>query len=342
MKALLLTALIMAVLSCAHASTPRPAFKLGINHDFVWTEDKDIPALIQAMKDAHVQAVRIGIRWTSVEPKRGQWQWDKVDSVVRQIRAADIEILCTLMSVPAWASEIEPSQVKGFWDCYAPKHITDWSGYVGKVVRRYKKDIHCWEIWNEENGEDFYKPMPDAKVYVRILNSAHAAIRIADPKAVVVLGGLQMNGIIANPWSPYKIENFLQQIYDAGGKPYFDVVNIHPYVLSTPSEGPKYAARLVRDTVAVMKKNGDGQKPLWITEIGLPTGNDVTEEMQAEHLDGTYRELRDIPEVKAVFWFELRDYPQPICGGEESMGILAADGRRKPSFDAYRKLAGRK
>lgn len=331
----------IAMMVCV-LSSARGAMEFGINHDFVWTEDKDIPTLVQAMKDAHVQSVRMGIRWTSVEPERGKWNWVKVDSVVRQIRAADIGILCTLMSVPAWSSEITPDMKVGFWDCYAPKHMTDWSGYVGKVVRRYKSDIHYWEMWNEENGQDFYKPIPDAKVYVQILKSAYGAVKAVDPEATVVLGGLQMNGIIPNPWSPLKVENFLQQIYDTGGKRYFDVVNIHPYVLPTPNEGPTHCAKLVRDTVAVMRKNGDGSKPLWLTETGLPTGNGVTEEMQAEHLEGIYREVGKIPEVKAVFWFELRDYPAAICGGEESMGILAQDHRRKPSFDMYRKLAGQK
>jgi hypothetical protein len=71
----------------------------------------------------------------------------------------------------------------------------------------------------------------------------------------------------------------------------------------------------------------------------LDAGNGVTEEMQAEHLKGIHRELSAIPEVKALHWFELRDYPAAICGGEESMGLLTTGGRRKPSFDAYSKLA---
>jgi len=154
-----------------------------------------------------------------------------------------------------------------------------------------------------------------------------------------VLGGLQMNGIIPNPWSPIKIENFLQKIYDAGGKPYFDVVNIHPYVTAAKTEGPAYCAKLVRGTVEVMKRNGDAKKPLWITETGLPTDSNVTEAMQAEHLRGIYRELGAIPEVKALFWFTLHDYPHSICGGEDTIGMIATDGRRKPAFDAYKKLA---
>ena len=99
-------------------------------------------------------------------------------------------------------------------------------------------------------------------------------------------------------------------------------------------------AKLVRGTVEVMKRNGDAAKPLWITETGLPTGSGVTEQMQAEHLNGIYRELSAIPEVKALHWFCLRDYPKSICGGEDTMGMIAVDGRRKPAFEAFGKLAG--
>ena len=337
---LVLAVLILGAVASPVCAAARSRLLLGVNHDFVWTDDKDIPGLIQAMKDAHVQSVRLGIRWVTVEPERGKWSFDKVDSVVSQIRAAKIDVLCTLMSVPAWASGVDPKGVKGFWDTFAPKDMADWEEYVRRVVGRYKGDIHHWEIWNEENGEDFYKPMPDAKAYVAILKSSHTTIKKVDPKATVVLGGLQMNGIIANPWSPVKVTDFLRKMYDAGGKPYFDVVNVHPYVLSTPNEGPAYCAKLVRGTVEVMRKNGDAAKPLWITETGLPTGNGVTEQMQAEHLKGVCRELSAIPEVKAIYWFSLRDYPNPICGGEDSMGMIAVDGRRKPAFDAFEKLAG--
>lgn len=334
---LLLALTILAMMAGPAAAKSR--LLMGVNQDFVWTDDKDIPTLIQAMKDAHVKSVRLGIRWVTVEPERGKWNFERVDRVVKEIRAAKIDILCTLMSVPAWASGIDPKQVKGFWDTFAPKDMKDWEEYVRRVVTRYKGDIRYWEIWNEENGEDFYKPMPDAEAYVRILKSSYATIRKADPKATVVLGGLQMNGIIPNPWSPIKVENFLQKIYDAGGRPHFDVVNVHPYVLSTPNEGPAYCAKLVRGTVEVMKRNGDARKPLWITETGLPTGNGVTEEMQAEHLKGIHRELSAIPEVKALFWFTMHDYPKSICGGEDSMGMTAVDGRRKPAFEAYAELA---
>ncbi len=58
--------------------------------------------------------------------------------------------------------------------------------------------------------------------------------------------------------------------------------------------------------------------------------------MQAEHLAGIYRELARIPQVKAIYWFLLQDLDAPVSGGEDSMGLVATDGRRKPSFEALK------
>ena len=291
------------------------------------------------MKAARVQAVGLPIRWTTLEPERGKWDFTKVDRVVGALRDARNELLPNLLNVPPWASGVNPAEVKGFPDTFPAKRVEDWREYVRQVVMRYHKQVRDWEIWNEENGEDFYKPLPNAEEYVGILKAAHETIRAVDPKAKVVLGGLQMNGIIPNPWSPVKVENFLQKIYDAGGKPYFDVVNIHPYVLATKDQGPAYAAKLVRDTVLVMEKHSDAQKPLWITEIGLGTGNGVTEQMQAEHLAGICEEMINVPQVKAIYWFLLRDMDKSVSGGEDTMGLISTTGRRKPAYAAFVKAA---
>ena len=330
-------ALLFSGLCAGAASAKTPYF--GINQDFVWTDDKEIPGLIQAVKESHAQAVRMGVRWSVVEPERGKWDFSRVDRMVKAVRGANVEILAVLGSVPPWASEVNPAEAKRFSDSYPPKCMADWEEYVRRCAGRYKGDIRYWEIWNEENGETWYNPRPNAPEYAGLLKSAYITIKKADPKATVVLGGLQMNGIIANPWSNLKVENFLQDVYDAGGRKYFDVVNIHPYVLATKDMGPAYCAKLTRDAVELMKKNGDGRKPLWITETGLAVNATVTEQMQADHLRGIYEELGRIPQVKAIYWFLLRDGPTLLNDGSDSMGLISSDGHRRLSFEAYKALA---
>ncbi|MHB1458046.1 MAG: beta-galactosidase, partial [Armatimonadota bacterium] len=66
---------------------------IGINQDLLWTEEKEIDPLISLMKEAGVTHIRIPIRWVSVEPAKGKWDFSKADMVVRKLRAARIEIL---------------------------------------------------------------------------------------------------------------------------------------------------------------------------------------------------------------------------------------------------------
>ncbi|MHB1457194.1 MAG: glycosyl hydrolase, partial [Armatimonadota bacterium] len=245
----------------------------------------------------------------------------------------------SLMSFPAWANGTEGKKVEGWYDTYPPESTTEWTVYVKKVVARYKKDIRLWEIWNEENGVDFWRPTPDAALYMKFLKPAYSACKAANPKCVVVMGGLQMNGIIPNPWSPVKTPNYLQALYDLGGKDYFDVVNIHPYVLPRETEGAPYMRKLTEDTIAVMKKNGDGRKPLWITEIGCGTSEYDSPDAQAKLLETSFDTLYSLPQVKAVYWFCLKDYDRSITGPEDSMGVLTIKNGKKPSYFAFKRSA---
>ena len=338
MRLRILYAMLLSVV-VGQAALCSPLPRVGLTHDFVWTEEKDIPMLIQALKDARVQAVRMPVRWTICEPERGKWDFSRLDKAIRMLRKEKIEILAVLTSVPEWASGIDRRDVSGFWDMFPPKNESDWAEFVRRCVTRYRNHIRYWEIWNEQDGVDWYKPFPNPRRYVKLLKASYTAAKAADPGATVVLGSLQMNGIIANPWSQTKIENFLQKLYDAGCRPYCDAINIHPYVTPAPDQGASYCAKLVRDTVKVMQANGDSGKPLWITETGTFTAGHFTEEEQAAHLTSIYRELDAIPQVKLVYWFCLRDFRQTITGGEQTMGIIAYDGRRKPAFDAFRAVA---
>ncbi len=317
---------------------PQPKI-IGINHDFPWSEPKEDDQLIALMKAAGVTHVRMPIRWVTVEPAKGRRDFARIDVIIEKLTKAHIGILGSLMSFPAWSNGTEGKKLEGWFDTYPPEGVADWGRYVATVVRRYRKEIHHWEIWNEQNGVDFWRPLPDVDQFMRFLKSAYRACKAADPSCTVVLGGLQMNGVIANPWSPVKTPNFLQAIYDAGGRRWFDVANIHPYSLPRPEEGAEYMIRMIKDTIAVMAKNGDAQKPLWVTEIGCGTNELDTPAAQAKLLEESFRALYRLPQIAAVFWFTLKDYDRAIVGPEDSMGILTAKLAPKPAYEALKRIA---
>lgn len=325
------------------SAEPAPRAFYGINADPVWSfklaagTEHHGAQFAEMLRASRAGAVRMPIRWLVVEPRRGEWDFAAIDRTLALI-PPEVEILATLMSVPTWANGKEPGQVEGWFDAYPPANLDDWARYVAKVVGRYQSRIRHWEIWNEQNGVDFYRPLPDARAYTELLKTAYRAAKQADPQCVVVLGGLQMNGVIANPWSPVKVENFLDELYRAGAGPFFDVCNTHPYVL--PEEGAALMMQQTRATLAVMARHGDAEKPLWLTEVGSGAKTPEAEQDQARLLAETYTLAAREPQIARVFWFMLRDLDKDLLGPESSMGLFQYGGRAKPAHAAFAAAAG--
>lgn len=328
----------MAAAVCCGAEPPRAAGFFGLNADPVWDfkaadpTRSELPQLGEMLRQTKCGAVRMPVRWRVVEPERGTWDFAAIDRAVAAI-PDDIEILAVLMSVPEWANGKSPGKVEGWFDAYPPSDLADWERAVSKIVGRYKARIKHWEIWNEQNGVDFYRPHPDARAYTELLKVSHRAAKLADPHCVVVLGGLQMNGVIANPWSPVKVPNFLEALYEAGAQPFFDVCNTHPYVL--PEEGAIRMMALTRDTLAVMERHGDAAKPLWLTEVGCGATTPAAEAAQAKLLTDTFALAGTEPRIQRVFWFTLRDMEKDLLGPESSMGLFKYSGTRKPALETF-------
>jgi hypothetical protein len=315
----------------------------GINADPVWdfngseSSGDNLAEFTRMLKQCHCGSVRIPLRWRVIEPKKGEWDFSAIDRAIDAI-PRQIEIVATLMSVPAWPNGATPENAKGWFDSYPPKDLRDWQQAVSRIVNRYRHRIKHWEVWNEENGIDFFRPQPDAKAYTELLKVTYGAAKAADPECLVVLGGLQMNGIIANPWSEWKVTGFLEDLYKAGAEPFFDVCNIHPY--ASPKEGAGHMMNLTRDTFSLMARYGDTSKPLWITEVGCGANSSQAEEEQAHLLADTYTLAGAEPRIDRVFWFLLRDMKKDLLGPESSMGLFKVNGEHRPALKSFQAVTG--
>ncbi len=277
------------------------------------------------------------VGWGEIETEKGKRDFQKLDGLIEDLTETGIRIMVTFLSVPEWASEMGEENAH---PCSAPMHDEDWAEFVYTVAARYHGRVSYWEIWNEENEYYFFQPQPDPVRYTSMLKAAYQACKRADPNCTVVLGGLCFNGIVANPWSPMKTENYLPALYEAGAKQWFDVLAIHPYFLAR--EGVPRLAALVDGTKQAMEKAGDGQKPIWITEIGfaIKPDNVSDEEEQARLFVAAVEFLRKDPQIGPIFYFSLQDWPASVFGGENTMGLITLDDRRKkPVFSAFQSLA---
>ena len=149
-----------------------------------------------------------------------------------------------------------------------------------------------------------WDPDPSAMAYTDYLRETYTAIKEIRPKSIVLAGGLGYNEV--GPRHPKNIPGpkFLEQMYQAGAKPYFDVVSFHTYWW------PGFEAnglRSLKEAIPVMKRHGDESKPIWITEYGPPERRCRSGRPSGTLLREQYETLAALPQVRNIMWHDFRD-----------------------------------
>ena len=167
-----------------------------------------------------------------------------------------------------------------------------WPSFMAALVERYDGDgiddapgspvVLYWEMYNEPdsntnvNDPTFLPPVSwgDAgEEYAFMLEEVYPAIKSANPQAKVVFGG------IAYDWFKSDggkfVDSFLEDVLDAGGGDYFDVMNFHSYPAFyqgwTNNQGPGLIEKAA--VIQGILENYDLEKPLIVTESGWHDNN---------------------------------------------------------------------
>lgn len=224
--------------------------------------------------------VRMGtqISWHKLQPTEGSpIDWDLLvtfEDELRGLKAAGIRPVVVIKDSPDWALDyLKARDADGnLTSCgaIAADKFDEFAAFVSQLVTRYKTDefnVHDWELGNEPDVDprmlpqnhnfgcwgDADDPYYGGEHYGRMLIAVTPAIRQADSRAKVWIGGLLLNspnsnqnnsmselftrGILeADPAAPSDMdlinglpEQFFEGILRAGAAPYFDIVAYHWY-----------------------------------------------------------------------------------------------------------------
>lgn len=307
--------------------TDLPPF--GVNTFFEQeVEEAKIRAGMQLLRDAGFKFIRQEFPWEDLEPTRkgeffdskfNQSTWDKYDRIVALANEYDLEIIARLDHPPAWTRA--DGNARG--NFAPPDNYDDYGDFVSAVVSRYRGKIKFYQLWNEPNIYPEWGEQPvNANDYTRLLKVGYTRAKEADANAVVISAGLAQT----LETGPRNVSDliFLQQMYDAGAKDYFDILAVMNYGLFTgPGDHRADASRtnfsrpiLLRE---IMVKNDDANKPMWAMEIGwnalppnfenAPYGR-VTEQQQGRYATQAYeRAQSEWPWMGVMnYWFFKRAY----------------------------------
>jgi hypothetical protein len=285
--------------------------------------------------------VRMFASWPDLEPTKGSFStfWLSYYEETFRSLPAGTKVLLDVVDTPSWETGSSNEQTP-------PANPAEYAAFAGALAQHFGTKVTAYEIWNEEDSSFWWPGGPNAAAYTQLLKDTYPAIKAADPSATVVLGGLTGNDF-----------EFLEGVYQAGGKGYFDAVGVHTDTacdVLSPYDFVRGAGnRLIADSFlayrevhAVMVANGDN-KPIWMTELSWRTTNatcnegafagqkaeGVTEEQQATYLRQAYHCLAQAPYVQVALWFPLEDE------ATVTSGLLRANGSRKPSFAAMQAYA---
>ncbi|WP_431680399.1 cellulase family glycosylhydrolase [Kitasatospora sp. KL5] len=329
---------------------------IAFGDTLTWKSDQELAVALDDSVELGAKWIRVDLSWNNIQPDSPKnYLWQRFDRVVKAAHARKLEVLPTIGYTPGWARSAgckdDPSCPPAKFDVFA--------AFARDAAQRYAPmGIHIWEIWNEPNIP-FWAPKPDAAAYTRLLTVTSKALRGADPKAYLLLGGLAAVG--TNPAEGHVSHTeFLEQVCRLGGNKLVDALSYHPYTYPhLPSAKTDFGTAMEEissaknNLVAVLDKYGSGNMPVWITETGAPTNgpgsaadgrtippnaSHVTEGFQADIASDTVPAAAANPHVTAVFWFAEQDSGTTKDKQRRSLfyGLRRYDGSRKPAFAAFK------
>jgi hypothetical protein len=338
LRCLLLAVLgVLALAPAAHAAAP------GVNVSGVPTQSNVDDVIASGSKYA-----RFFVLWSDMEATRGSYDGlllQTYQDQFRRLNAAGVRPVVVVMGAPPWAN--------GSGDRFAPPlNAADFGAFMGFLAGKLRGQVGGYEIWNEPDTPTYWHGSPpDVARYVALLRASYSAVKAADPTAKVITGPTTGNNYA-----------WIDGLYDNGAKGSFDAVGVHTDTACL-DHGPgafyreggdigQYSFLGYQTVHGVMAAHGDGDTPIWMTELGWSSTNKtcsrgtwagkkpagVGEAKQATYLKDAYHCLALDPYVQVGMWFNLQD----LSATDTEMnryGLLRADHSAKPSWDAFHDVA---
>jgi hypothetical protein len=319
---------------------------LGVNVALEQYDDKELEAALTRIAEGGFVWVRQPFYWSQIEPEVGArsprpyFDWTVPDCIMAALaRHPELRPVAVLDDCRGAATAPLPP----------PADPDRFAAFASAFAARYGAQVDYYQVWDEPNLAAHWGGGPvNPPAYADLLARTARAIRAADPGARILLAGLAPT-VETGPQN-LSDARFLEQLYQAGAAPHFDIVAGKPYGFDT---GPD--DRRVDETVLnfarllllrqVMVEHGDADKAVWASHWGwnaLPldwTGAPSVWGQTDETTQST-RTVAALERARAEWpWagaFFL-DHFQPFAAPNDprwGFALLSPDGAARPVYDA--------
>lgn len=236
----------------------------------VWKRERTV----QMAHDAGIGWARQEFIWAELEPQQGQYDWSKYDDIVDLFRRNNIQVIARLDRPPAWAR----TDASATGSSGPPDDFDAYGKFVQAFARHYQDEIDYLQIWNEPNlGREWNDAPIDPAAYTRLLKTAYTNAKLGNPNVQILSAPLAIT--LGESFTPnstqYRNMNdlqFLEEMYGAGAKDYFDILSANAFGLGSPPDEPPNPGTLNFQRVLlqreIMERFSDADKAVWILEYG--------------------------------------------------------------------------
>lgn len=316
--------------------------------------DRSVPcSAFPVYRELGVDVYQFQIHWDDVAPTRPRnprnpddpaYEWGEIAKVVEGAARYGIRPAALVQRTPSWANNGRPP-------IWAPRDPRAFADFLVAASRRFP-EIRIWMIWGEPARLENFRPMRRGsrvgpRHYARLVDTAYGALKRVHRNNTVI-GGMTLNGGTIKP------PLFLRWMKLPNGRPpRMDLWGHNPFDARFPdlSDRPIRGFRGLNDIdtlfrqIRTVYRRGHRRVPrLWLAEWTIVSdqpsyvfgGVFVSPKEQARRLRAAYRLVRRARYAVGLGWFTLMDQPRGL--NNAYWGLMRANGRRKPSFRAYKRV----
>lgn len=315
--AILITAAAMLLLAQNQSpdqTAPKPIWPgFGVSVNFTNAPTNELNQL----KELGVGYVKTELQWNAIEKVQGQYDFSAYDRLAKNLIERGIRPFFVLTGANKLYQDGAPE------NSAAQSAFARWAGATAAHFQG--KEI-VWEIWNEPNSGNSWRPAPSPNAYKSLATLSVKLMKQADPNCRVLVGAT--SGID---------QDFLIKSLDPLLLSLVDGISVHPHRQTGPeSIWPDWEQ--IRVLIDALAPENRKKLPLVSSDWGYPTSTKgVSEGRQAMYLVRSWL-------VNAAFGCPISIYQSWKDEGTDPendasrFGILTEQLKPKPSFGTAKEL----
>jgi hypothetical protein len=236
---------------------------------------------------------------------------------------------------------------------------TEFGRFATIAATHFRGRVDRYSIWNEPNWKTWLGPLKSAPALYRgLYTKGYAAIKAADPRAKVLIGEtapFSKKGWSTSPLAflrsmtcvnkkyrrtrscpRLRADGYAHHPYDFRHAPNFQYPGADNVTIGTLSRLTRALDRLSR--AGVLRKNGGGRMPLYLTEYGyFASGHRaLKKKLRVKYLKQAQSIALKNGRVKSQLQYLLVSPPRSQRSSFFDLGLVTTSGKRNAGYNALR------